>query len=139
MPGLPPLFDATKYIGAGFPEHPDFLAGSDLLAHLDRLGIDRAVVWHTEARGAHPMAGNEQLIREIATAGAQHRLVPSFAIAPSMTAESGVMDRFLDAYSQARHEIFCRQTNPQDRLGGAVSKISRSAGNDESLSRSGKV
>lgn len=96
MVGLPPLFDATKYIGTGFPEHPDFPTAADLLAHLDRLGIDRAVVWHTEARGPHPMAGNEQLIREIAAAGAQDRVIPSFAIAPSMIDERGAMDRFLD-------------------------------------------
>jgi len=96
MTGLPPLFDSTKYIGTGFPERPDFPAGADLLAHLDRLGIDRAVVWHTEARGPHPMAGNEQLVREIAAAGAQDRLIPALAIAPSMVNEWGAADRFLD-------------------------------------------
>ena len=96
MVGLPSLFDATKYIGTGFPEHPDFPTAAGLVAHLDRLGIDRAVVFHREPRGPHPTAGKEQLIREIAAAGAQDRLIPSFAIAPSMIDERGAMDRLLD-------------------------------------------
>ncbi len=96
MVSLPPFFDASKYLGPGFPERPDFPTPKGLLAHLDRLGIDRALVWHTEARGPHPMPGNEQLVREIAAAGAQDRLVPSFAIAPSLLADQGAMSGLMD-------------------------------------------
>ena len=62
---LPPFFDCNKYLGPGFPQRPDFPRAVDLLSHLDRLGIDRAVAWHTAARDLHPMKGNEQLLREI--------------------------------------------------------------------------
>ena len=52
---LPKFVDCNKYIGPGFPQHPDFPKISDLLAHMDRLGIDRAVVWHTSAKTDQPM------------------------------------------------------------------------------------
>ena len=63
---------------------------------MDRLGIDRTVAWHTSARDLHPMAGNEQLLREIEAACAHDRIIPSFVIAPTMINEPGVMDHFLD-------------------------------------------
>jgi predicted TIM-barrel fold metal-dependent hydrolase len=106
MAALPPLFDASKYLGTGFPEDPDFPTARRLLAHLDRLGIDRALAWHTEARGAHPMPGNEQLVREIAAAGAQERLIPAFAIAPSLLADHGAMAGLMDLATKHRARAF---------------------------------
>jgi predicted TIM-barrel fold metal-dependent hydrolase len=93
---LPPLFDCNKYLGPGFPIRPDFPHAVDLMAHMDRLGIDRAVAWHTAARVLHPMDGNEQLLREIKAERALDRIVPSFIIAPSMFDEKATMDRFLN-------------------------------------------
>jgi predicted TIM-barrel fold metal-dependent hydrolase len=93
---LPPFFDCNKYIGPGFPKRPDFPGAADLIAHINRLGIDRSLAWHTAARDIHPMAGNEQLLREIESAGAHDRIIPSFVIAPSMADETGVMDHLLD-------------------------------------------
>jgi len=93
---LPPLFDCNKYIGPGFPKRPDFPHAIDLMVHMDRLGIDRAVAWHTSARVLHPMDGNEQLLREIKAEGALDRVVPSFVISPIMIDEKGTMDRFLN-------------------------------------------
>jgi uncharacterized protein len=93
---LPPFFDCNKYIGPDFPKSPDFPRAVDLLAHMDRLGIDRSVAWHTAARNLSPMAGNEQLLREIESAGVRDRIIPSFIIAPSMINDSAVMNRFLD-------------------------------------------
>jgi hypothetical protein len=75
---IPPLFDCNKYFGPGFPKKPDFPQAADLLAHIDRLSIDRSVAWHTTARDIHPMEGNEQLLRDIKAAGAQTRIIPSF-------------------------------------------------------------
>lgn len=103
---LPPFFDCNKYLGPGLPQRPDFPRTADLLAHLDRLGIDRAVAWHTAARDLHPMAGNEQLIREIEAGCAHDRIIPSFIIAPSMIDEPGVMDRFLDLVRKNRIRAF---------------------------------
>jgi len=103
---LPPFFDCNKYIGTGFPQRPDFPRAADLLVHMDRLGIDRAVAWHTAARDLHPMAGNELLLQEIEAAGARDRIIPSFIIAPSMIDESGVMDRFIELVKKHRVRAF---------------------------------
>ena len=77
-----------------------------MLSHLDRLGVDRAVAWHTAARDLHPMEGNERLLREIEAACGQDRIIPSFVIAPSMIDEPGVMDRFLDLVKTHRVRAF---------------------------------
>lgn len=106
MASLPPLFDASKYLGPGFPEQPDFPTASDLLAHLDRLSVDRALVWHTEARGPRPMPGNEQLVREIAASGASQRLVPCLAIAPLLLEEQGALDRLVALATRHRTRAF---------------------------------
>jgi len=95
MTALPPLFDATKYIGAGSTAKPDFPTAADLLAHMDRLGIDRAVAWHVAARDLHPMVGNERLMQEIdATPGARERIIPAFVIMPPMLYERDTMGQF---------------------------------------------
>ena len=92
---LPPFFDCNKYIGPGFPKSPDFPRASDLLAHMDRLGIDRAVAWHTNARNINPMAGNEQLIDEIEKSFFRERIIPSFIITPTLVNEQVTTDHFL--------------------------------------------
>ncbi|MBA7697889.1 hypothetical protein ES703_106561 [subsurface metagenome] len=38
----------------------------DLIGHMDRCGIEKAVVCHALARYSHPLFGNEKLLREIA-------------------------------------------------------------------------
>jgi len=101
------LFDATKYIGAGSTESPDFPTAADLLAHLDRLDIDRALVWHIAARDLHPMVGNEQLLREIdATPGARDRLIPAFVIMPTMLYERDTMGHFQELVKQYQIRAF---------------------------------
>ncbi|MCE5345176.1 MAG: amidohydrolase family protein [Bacteroidales bacterium] len=118
---LPPLFDCNKYIGPGFPQRPDFPRAADLLVHMNRLGIDRAVAWHTSARDLHPMAGNEQLIMEIDAACAHDRIIPSFIIAPSMIDDPGVMDHFLDLVKT--HHIHCFHFFPK-KFGWSLQDIS---------------
>lgn len=93
---LPPFFDCNKYMGPGLPKRSDFPHAVDLLAHMDRLGIDRAVAWHTSARVLNPMEGNELLLKEIETGSAKQRIIPSFVIAPSMSENKETMDRFLN-------------------------------------------
>jgi predicted TIM-barrel fold metal-dependent hydrolase len=111
MRSLPPFFDCNKYIGPGFPKSPDFPKATDLLAHMDRLGIDRAVAWHTNARDLNTMAGNEQLIREIEAASCRERIIPSFIIAPTMIDEQDIMDHFLDLVR--KHHIHAFHFFPQ--------------------------
>ena len=103
---LPKFFDCNKYIGPGYPnapgllgkipERPDFQGVADLLSHMDRLGISRAVTWHTDARGVDPIQGNERLLREINAACVQDRITPSFIITPSIVENNESKDRFLD-------------------------------------------
>ena len=93
---LPKFFDCSKYVGPGFPENPDFPGVTDLIAHMDRLGIDRAVAWHTDARQISPMAGNERLLSEIDSAKAGDRIIPSLIIAPSIINDPKSMDRLLE-------------------------------------------
>jgi uncharacterized protein len=109
---LPPFFDCNKYFGPGFPKRPDFPGATDLLAHMDRLGIDRAVAWHTNARDLNPMAGNVQLIHEIEKSSCRKRIIPSFIIAPTLISEQVVMDQFLDLVR--KHQIRAFHFFPQN-------------------------
>ena len=56
----------------------------ELVAELDHSNIDRSLVYHTAMRFEHPVVGNELVIRE--TQG-RSRLLPTWAILPSQTAE----------------------------------------------------
>jgi uncharacterized protein len=103
---LPPFFDCNKYFGPGFPKRPDFPEATDLLAHMDRLGIDRAVAWHTNARENNPIAGNEQLIQEIEKSSCRERIIPSFIITPGLANDQAVEDHFLDLVRKHRIHAF---------------------------------
>ena len=52
--------------GLGAYEKPDFPALSDLLAHMDRLGVWQTVAYHSNARDLHPVFGNRFLMEDIA-------------------------------------------------------------------------
>lgn len=83
-----PLFDANGCFGPTSAARPDFLLAADLLAHMDRLGVGRALVWHATARDQHPPTGNRRLLQEIADCpGARGRLVPVFGAMPGMLYE----------------------------------------------------
>lgn len=91
---LPRFFDCNKYIGSGFPEVPDFPTPASLLAEMDRLHIDRSLVWHTDTRSDTPLAGNQRLIAELAEAETADRLVPAFVIAPEFGSGNEVAASF---------------------------------------------
>lgn len=103
---LPPFFDCNKYFGPGFPDRPDFPSANDLLAHMDRLGIDRAVAWHTNAKNPDPMTGNEQLINEIERSSNRRRIIPSFIITPTMVNEQDATAHFLDLVRKHKIHAF---------------------------------
>ncbi len=100
---LPRFFDCNRYIGPGFPKVADFPAPRDLLAEMDRLHIDRSLVWHTDARAAYPLAGNQTLISELAAAKAGGRLFPAFVVAPSLSGDGEEQDSFLKLVR--RHDV----------------------------------
>jgi len=103
MPPLPPLFDVNGAFGCGAFARPDFPEAADLLAHMDRLGVARALAWHAQARDLNPSVGNPKLLQAIEeTDGAADRLVPSFVIYPPMFFELGAMDCLLGALESGR-------------------------------------
>ncbi|MHB9025031.1 MAG: amidohydrolase family protein [Armatimonadota bacterium] len=98
MHSLPPLFDANKQFGFSAAARPDYPTARQLLEHLDRLGIGRALAWHAAARDFDPHWGNERLLKEIAEApGAAERLAPAFVIAPTMLYDQGAVEWLEDA------------------------------------------
>ncbi len=103
MPALTNLFDLNAVVGYSSAAEPDFPHVSDLLAHMDRLGIARALAWHVAARDFHGRFGNERLLSEIAsTPGAPGRVFPSFVLTPTMLYERGALD-WLRTALQAHH------------------------------------
>lgn len=113
---LPRFFDCNRYLGPGFPQVPDFPTPASLLAEMDRLHIDRSLVWHTDARTAAPLSGNRRLIAELAAADAGDRLVPAFVIAPALAAAGEEPDAFLDLVR--RHNVRAFRYFPRSGGGG---------------------
>jgi len=93
MNRLPSLFDANGRFGSTSSQAPAFARAQDLLAHLDRLGVRRALVWNTEAAAGNCPLANRQLLNRIArTRGAKGRLIPALAFSPTMLYERGAVE-----------------------------------------------
>ena len=87
------LFSCNAVVGSSSAQTPDFPCVADLLAHLDRLGLERALTWHVGARDFYTRWGNERLLAEIAaTPGASGRVIPSFVVTPTMLIENGAVE-----------------------------------------------
>ncbi|MDD5678024.1 MAG: amidohydrolase family protein [Kiritimatiellae bacterium] len=86
------LFNVNGHIGRGAYEEPQFPTAASFAAHLDYLGIDRSLVWHVAARDLNPMLGNRRLLQEIAEAGLEQRLLPTFIVTPACFFENGISD-----------------------------------------------
>lgn len=90
------LFDVNGNIGRGAYDAPEFPKSQDLLAHMDYLGVDRALVWHVLARDLAPAAGNRQLLEEVgASEELKRRLIPAQVVTPANAYESGGVDKLL--------------------------------------------
>lgn len=50
MASFPTLFDVNAEVGFSSAVRPEFPTCADLLAHMDRLGIDRALTYNIAAR-----------------------------------------------------------------------------------------
>lgn len=82
--------------GMGAYEKPDFPELSDLLAHMDRLGVWQTVAYHSNARDLHPVFGNRFLLEDIEkTPGAKERVIPAFAANPAMLVGKGEMEHLI--------------------------------------------
>ena len=79
--------------GMGAYGQPEYPALSDLLNHMDRLGIWQTVAYHSNACDLHPVFGNRFLFEDIEnTPGAKGRIIPAIAATPAMLAGNGEME-----------------------------------------------
>lgn len=95
----PPVYDVDVWTGES-DEHPT--GGIDspaaLVEEMDRVGIDRALVYHITARTGSAKAGNDRLMDEIAD---YPRLTPAWVVSPAAVEEYGSVDALLDAMDAA--------------------------------------
>jgi len=88
-----PLFDVNGSVGKGAYRKPAFPTPGDMVAHMDYLGIERALVWHLEARDANPTWGNKKLLSALSGNNSLNkRLLPAFVITPACMFESGALE-----------------------------------------------
>lgn len=81
------LFDCTSFIGrsaGGQWRANRTVTADDLLAEMDRVGVDAAVVHHVLAREYSPQVGNARLLEELP---ANPRLIPCWVLLPHHTGE----------------------------------------------------
>lgn len=91
------FFNINGNIGSGAYGLPDFANASDLLQHMDYLGVDRSLVWHTLARDLNPTTGNKMLLEELSDSA---RLIPAFVTAPADVYENGALDFLRSAFTE---------------------------------------
>ena len=100
------LFNITASYGCGVLHKPDFPELSDLLRHMDRLGIDGAAVMNVMARDFQPTPGNKKLIEDIEnTPNAKNRLLPVFCVAPAMYYNRTEREYLIEMVSSGRVKI----------------------------------
>lgn len=89
------LFDANACVGKPAAGGSDFPTVAARLAHMDRLGISRALVWNTESVQDNALASNRRLLDEVAaTPGARERIVPALAVSGLTTYERDGIQAF---------------------------------------------
>lgn len=93
------LFDCNVVLGPlTAPVTRAFPSVDDLLAEMDRVGIARALVYHSLAREWHASAGNEVLMTAIAD---QDRLEPCWVLLPPATREMPAPEQLLARMEEA--------------------------------------
>ena len=96
------LFNVNGSIGKSAYGTTDFPAVSDLLEHMDYLGIDQSLAWHFAARDMNPTLGNRKLLTEIAEAKAEDRILPAFIITPACFYGNDVLDYLKECFASKR-------------------------------------
>ena len=88
------FFDANCCLGRVNNRGPVFMNSvDDLIGHMDRSGIEKAVVCHALARYSHPLFGNKKLLQEIS---GNDRLTGCFILLPEGTRELYPPDEYID-------------------------------------------
>ncbi|MEM7131019.1 MAG: amidohydrolase family protein [Chloroflexota bacterium] len=75
-----PVFDANVRVGDRHDEPAPFRNRAELLAEMDRHGVDRALVYHALTEWNSPTEGNQMLEAWLETDG---RLVPQWSVLPT--------------------------------------------------------
>ena len=102
MTRMPPLFDANGSFGKPATGAAECPMVADRLAHMDRLGIDRALVWNSEATQDYSLGCNRRLLDQIAaTPGAPGRIVPSLVVSGMIVHEADGVERFAKQMKEA--------------------------------------
>jgi len=97
------FFNANGSFGYAAAARPEFPKASDLLLHMNRLDIQRSLVFHLQARDQNADKGNSALLKEIeACPGANNRLIPAFTVVPTMVYASGAMDNLVKAMAMGK-------------------------------------
>lgn len=87
------FFDCHTYIGRPAGAAPGATI-DELLAAMDRAGIQRALVWHVAQRDHDPIVGNHLLARDVAP---HDRLVGCWTLLPTVAGELGRLDEWFAA------------------------------------------
>lgn len=95
------VIDCDVFVGR--PAGPGAVEGREssvdqLLAQMDRLGVDLAVVYHIVALEHAPVIGNQLLLDEL---NREPRLIPAFVLLPTYTAELPAIDDVLTQMEEA--------------------------------------
>lgn len=69
-----------------------------LIAEMDRIGIDRALVYHIDGRDRDPAEANRRLLAELA---AYPRLEPAWVVSPALADQYGSADKLAEALREA--------------------------------------
>lgn len=108
-PELPPLFDCNVWLGAPPdgrvsarlyrpPDDRGLDTADEILAEMDRVGIDIALTYDVTARTGNDRAGNDQLPDRIADTD---RLLPTWVASPSIIDQYGSAPDLIDAMDAA--------------------------------------
>ena len=92
------VFDVNCAVGPWPTDRPRYETVGGLLAEMERLGIERALVSHTLARTYDPVYGNRLLMEQIA---GQEALLPCWTLLPPACGEMGSVDELLTQMSRA--------------------------------------
>lgn len=92
------VFDANCAVGPWPTDKPRYETVEGLLAEMERLGIQRALVSHTLARTYDPVQGNQILMDQI---DGQESLLPCWTLLPPACGEMGSPGELLDEMAQA--------------------------------------
>ena len=97
MKPISAYFDVNASFGNPAGGVPEFPTCASRLAHMDRLGISRALVWNVEAGQHHSLSANRRLLDEMAsTPGAQGRIVPELVVSGLIAYEQDGIRKLVD-------------------------------------------